>query len=233
MVTKKLSLKSILSFMLTFVCVITFGIALTGCGKNMDRYMSVVPTDQDYEATLNYTWGVDDSNYEESWKVIRKNVTFCGQERTVIYVEYSYKNNKNHSYDYERTLLYTYNNNQGYVLRLNGNQWETYTGSFGDKWSDIYGSYSKPGSFVYEMTSDINGRDFPSSKKVQTTEYLEYDFGSYGEVFRISHNPYHVLLYYNFESGTTFNHKEATLMLGTPSETIPHLSTVTPEMIGE
>ena len=46
MVTKKLSLKSILSFMLTFVCVITCGIALTGCGKNMDRYMSVVPTDQ-------------------------------------------------------------------------------------------------------------------------------------------------------------------------------------------
>ena len=225
--------KSFFSFIVAAICTLTCCFGLTACGKKMDRYTAVVPTDQYYKATLNYTWGVDDNNYEEDWKVIRKNVTFCGQERTVIYVEYSYKNNKNHSYDYERTLLYTYNNNQGYVLRLNGNQWETYTGSFGDKWSDIYGSYSKPGSFVYEMTSDINGRDFPSSKKVQTTEYLEYDFGSYGEVFRISNNPYHVLLYYNFESDTTFNHKEATLMLGTPSETIPHLSTVTPEMIGE
>ena len=66
--------------MLAFVCIITCGIVLAGCGKNMDRYTAVVPTDQDYKATLNYTWGVDDSNYEEEWKVIRKNVTFCGQE---------------------------------------------------------------------------------------------------------------------------------------------------------
>ena len=224
--------KKIFSFALAFVCIFTCGIALTGCG-NMDRYLAVVPTDQDYKATLNYTWGVDDSSYEEDWKVIIKDVTFCGQERTVIYVEYSYKNNKNHGNDYERTLLYTYNNNQGFVLRLNGDQCESYSGSYGDKWSNIYGSYSNPGSFVYEMTADINGRDFPSNKKVQTTEYLEYDFGSYSEVFRISNNPYHVLLYYNFESGTTFNHKEATLTLGTPSEAIPYLSTITPELIGE
>ena len=211
MVTKKLSLKSILSFMLTFVCVITCGIALTGCGK-MNRYTSVIPTDQDYKATLNYTWGVNDDSYKEDWKVIRKNVTFCGQERT---------------------LLYTYNNNQGYVLRLNGNQWEPYTGYSGDKWSDIYGSYSQSGSFVYEMTDSINGRYFPSSKKVETSEYLEYDFGRDNEVFKISNNPYHVLLYYNFKSSSSFNHKEATFTLGTPAEQIPYISTVTPEMIGE
>ena len=205
---------------------------LSAC-KNMDRYLSVIPTDQAYKATLNYTWGVDDSNYEEDWKVIRKDVTFCGENRTVIYVEYSYTNNNNHSYDYTRTLLYTYNNNQGYVLKLNGTQWEPYTASFGDQWSDIYGSYSKPGSFVYEMTQDINGRDFPSKKKVETTEYLEYDFVRDSELFRISNNPYHVLLYYNFEYGTTFNHKEATLSLGVPTDTIEYLSTITPDMIGE
>ncbi len=233
MATKKFSLKIILSLILAFVCVITCGVALTGCSKIMNRYLAVIPTDQEYKATLNYTWGVNDSSYEEGWKVIRKNVTFCGQERIVIYIEYSYKNNKNHDHDYERTLLYTYNNNEGYVFSLNSEQWDSYTGSFGDKWSDIYGSYSKPGSFVYEMTNDINGRDFPPRKKVETTEYLEYDFGSYNEVFRISNNPYHVLLYYNFETGTTFNHKEATLTLGTPSDAIPCLSTITPAMIGE
>ena len=228
--------RKLLSFMLAFVCVITCGIALTGC-KSMDRYTAVVPTDQEYKATLNYTWGVNNDNYEQDWKVLRKDVTICEQERTVIYVEYSeysYKNNENHSQDLEITLLYIYNNNEGNVLRLNGDQWEKYTtGSFGDKWSDIYGSYSQSGSFVYEMTKDINGRDFPSSKKVQTTKYLEYDFGRDNEVFRISNNPYHVLLYYNFESDASYNHTEATLVLGTPSETIPHLSTITSEMIGE
>ena len=223
--------KKFLTFALVFMF---FACSLLLCAcKNMDRYLSVIPTDQAYKATLNYTWGVDDSNYEEDWKVIRKDVTFCGENRTVIYVEYSYTNNKNHSYDYTRTLLYTYNNNQGYVLKLNGTQWEPYTASFGDQWSDIYGSYSKPGSFVYEMTQDINGRDFPSKKKVETTEYLEYDFVRDSELFRISNNPYHVLLYYNFEYGTTFNHKEATLSLGVPTDTIEYLSTITPDMIGE
>ena len=151
----------------------------------------------------------------------------------MIYVEYSYTDNRNHSHDYTRTLLYTYNNNEGYVLRLNGDHWELYTGSFGDKWSDIYGSYAKPGSFVYEMTQDINGRDFPTDKRVETTEYLEYDFVKEDELFRISNNPYHVLIYYNFEYGTTFNHKEATFTLSVPTDAIQYLSTITPEMIGE
>ena len=226
--------KKFLSIILSFAMIITCGVFMTACfKKKMDRYLSVIPTDQAYKATLNYAWGVDNSSYVESWKVIRKDVTFCGAERTVIYVEYSHVDNVEHSHDYTRTLLYTYNNNEGHVLKLNGTQWETYTGSFGDKWSDIYGSYSKPGSFVYEMTEDINGRDFPSSKKVETAEYLEYDFGSDSEKFRISNNPYHVLLYYNFEYGTGFNHKEATLTLGVPSDAIQYLSTITPEMIGE
>lgn len=225
--------KRIFSMILSFAMIITCGICLTACGKKMDRYLSVIPTDQAYKATLNYTWGVDGSNYEENWKVLRKDVTFCETNRTVIYVEYSYTNDKNHGSDYTRTLLYTYNNNEGYVLSLNGNQWVSYTGSFGDKWSDIYGSYSKPGSFVYEMTQDINGRDFPASKKVETTEYLEYDFGRDNEKFRITNNPYHVLLYYNFEYGTTFNHKEATLSLGIPTDEIQYLETITPSMIGE
>ena len=225
--------KKIFIKILSLIMIITCSICLTACGKKMDRYLSVIPTDQAYKATLNYTWGVDGSNYEEKWKVIRKDVTFCGEVRTVIYIEYSYKNNENHDHDYTRTLLFTYNNDEGHVLRLNNNQWEPYTGSFGDKWSDIYGSYSKPGSFVYEMTDCINDRDFPSNKKVETEEYLEYDFGKDNEKFRISNNPYHILLYYNFEYGTTFNHKEATFILGVPTDEIQYLSTITPDMIGE
>ena len=221
----------VFSIVLSFVMIITCGICMTACG-NTDRYLSVIPTDQAYNATLKYEWGVDGSSYKEDWKVIRKDVTICEEERTVIYVEYSHTDNNNNAHNYTRTLLHIYNNNEGHVLSLNGNQWEPYTGAFGDKWSDIYGSYAKPGSFVYEMTQDINGRDFPANKKVETEEYLEYDFVRDNEKFKISNNPYHVLLYYNFEYGTTFNKKEATLSLGVPADEIQYLDTITPDMIG-
>lgn len=35
----------ILSFMLALVGVVICSVVLTGCGKNMDRYQAVVPTD--------------------------------------------------------------------------------------------------------------------------------------------------------------------------------------------
>lgn len=225
--------RKFLCFMLAFVCVITCNIAMTGCGKSMDRYMAVVPTDQEYTATLTHHLEVGSSgNCDFAWTVIRKKVNFCGGNRTVIAVDYSLVDNNNHDYDYEISLLYTYNDNtaQGYAFVLNGNKWET---DASGEWSYVYGSYSKSGSFVYEITEDINGRDFPSSKKVETAEYLEYDFGRDNEVFRISNNMYHVLLYYSFDYQDTHVLKEGTLTLGTPGESIPYLSTITPEMIGE
>ena len=88
-----------LSLILTFVCVVTCGIALSGCGRKMDRYLAVVPTDRDYSATLNHHLETSNGNYDHSWRVMRKNVNFCGQDRTVIYVEYSLTDNNNHYYD--------------------------------------------------------------------------------------------------------------------------------------
>lgn len=223
--------RKILSFMLAFVCIITCGIALTGCG-NMNRYLAVVPTDQEYTATLTHHLETTNGNYDHAWTVMRKNVNFCGENRVVICAEYVLVDNRNHEHDYEIELLYTYNEhtNQGYSFVLTGNQWEADTNQ---EWSNVYGSYSKPGSFVYEITSDINGRNFPADKKVETAEYLEYDFGRDNEVFRISNNPYHVLLHYSFDYQDTHVLKEGTLTLGATGESIPYLSTITPEMIGE
>lgn len=219
--------------LISLAMIVAGTISLSACKKQMNNYISVIPTDVTYKAALNYKWGVNGSNYIENWKVIRKDVNFCNKDRTVIYVDYSYVNNENHDHDYTRTLLYTYNNDTGYVFSLADNKWEAYTGSFGDKWSDIYGSYSKPGSFVYEMTDCINDRDFPAEKKVENEEYIEYDFGSYNEKFRITNNPYHVLLYYNFETDESYNHKEATFHIGEVADTIEYISTITPDMIGE
>lgn len=216
--------------------IVIFSISLTGCSKSMDRYLAVVPTDQEYSATLTHHLETSNGNYEYSWAVVRKNVNLCGQNRTVIYVEYSLTDNLDHSNDFDKELLYTYNYNteEGYSFVFNSNdtKWETDTSLFYG-WSDVYGSYSKPGSFVYEITSDINGRDFPSDKKVETAEYLEYDFGRDNEVFKISNDLYHVLLYYSFDYKETHVLKKGTLKLGTPTKEIPNLSTITPQMIGE
>lgn len=226
----------ILSFMLAFVCVVMCSVALTGCGKNMDRYHAVVPTDQEYLATLTHHLETSIGNYDYSWTVMRKIENFFGKNRAVIYVKYKSVDNQNHAHDYDKELLYTYNDNNhtGYAFAFNSdnNQWETDSSLFSG-WSNIYGSYSKPGSFVYEITCDINGRNFPSSNKVETAEYLEYDFGRDNERFRISNNPYHVLLYYSFDYQDTHVRKNGTLKLGKPNKEIPYLSTITTEMIGE
>lgn len=64
--------RKILSFMLAFVCVITCGIALTGCGKNMDRCTAVVPTDQEYTATLIHHLETTNVNYDHAWSVVEE-----------------------------------------------------------------------------------------------------------------------------------------------------------------
>lgn len=243
--------KKIFSLILSFVCIIACGFGLTGC-RQMDRYLAVLP--EYYDATLHYTLQMIDkydkntytSDYEYDWVVKRiKDVEIpCldNAKKDLIYVEYTYTNNLNHTYDYERTLLYYYNKNvgDGFVFRLNGTQWESYTGSFGDTWTNIYGSMNKAGSFVYEMTEDINGRDFPQNIKTETTnEYIEYDFKDDEEKFRISNNPYHVLLYYNFynpgSNGKIGSHTEkvATMNPTSPNFTVPYLSTLTAEMLHE
>lgn len=194
----------------------------------VDRYLAVVPTDQDYKATLTYHTKSQHAEYIYNWKVIRKDALICGQNRTVIYIEYEFSNANNSAYDFSRTLMHV----NSKVLALDGTSWSPYTGSYGDKWSDIYGSYSKPDSFVYQMTQSINGRDFPTKYKIATTnEYIEYDFETYNEVFKISNNPYHILLYYTFSYDTTSITHNATLTLGTPIDTIAHLDTITQEMI--
>ena len=215
--------KMIISFALVLVC----GVLFTGCFRRMDNYLSVVPTDRNYTATMTHNFKTESGNYTTDWKVIRKTENVCGENMVVIYVEYSSKDNNNHANDFNRTLLYV----NSKVLGLSGESWVSYTGSFGDKWSDIYGSMSKPGSFVYELTDRINGRDFPQDIKTETQEYIEYDFGRDNEVFRISNDMYHLLLFYSFDNGTSSVSQSATFDYSEPQETIPYLSTITIDLI--
>ena len=164
--------------------------------------------------------------------VIRIQATICGEVRDVIYVEYSFVDNRGELSDWSRTLLYFYDGTDGHVFSYNGTQWEIYQGSFGDKWGDIYGSMSAPGSFVYELTQDINGRNFPKRFKTATTnDYIEYTFNDYEETFRISNDPYHILLYYNYEYQTSHEVKQASFDYGNPTDVIPHLDTITANML--
>lgn len=218
--------KNYFALALMMVCLITCSICLSAC-KQMDRYLSVVPTDQDYKATLSHDLETDSGHFKQDWKVVRKSANICGEDRNIIYVEYTYTNFINDSHNFSKTLMYVSEK----VLALEGTSWQNYTGSFGDKWSDIYGSYSNSLSFVYEFTQDINGRDFPKNLRNETEDYLEYDFGRDNEKFRISNNIYHVLLYYNFDYENTHVKKQGTLTLGTPADTIPYLSTITNEML--
>ena len=223
--------KRILSFAFALLLLSTCFL-MTGCFKSNDNYLAVVPTDQYYKATLSYRSQTSSSDYLYNWKVIRKQANICGENRDVIYVEYSFVDNNHQLTDWDRTLLYFYDGTEGHVFSYDGTSWQTYQGSFGDKWSDIYGSMSKPGSFVYEITSDINGRDFPKKLKTATTsEYIEYTFNHDNEKFRISNNPYHVLLYYNFDYETTHIRKEAGFVYGSPTDVIPNLNTITSDMI--
>ncbi len=229
-------IKNVVDFVIVFGFIVVCCLAFTGCfGKKMDRYLSVVPTDQEYTATLSFHNEISLGNEDFKWKVMRKNVDFCGADRDVIYVEYTYTNKISPDYNCEEKLLYKYNQNtnEGYSLRLNENNWEINTNLFRGSWDSVYGSSSQSCSFVYEFTNNINGRDFPSDGKVETAEYIEYNFVNDNESFKISNDPYHVLLFYSFDYQDTHVLKKGTLSLGKPTELIPYLSTITFEMIGE
>ena len=200
-----------------------------GCRK-MDHYLSVVPTDREYKAVLHYSLETSSGGFESDWLVIRKTAFVAGQDRAVIYVEYGHDYDPDEdpeTYDLSRTLIFV----SGKVFSLNGDHWEAYAGSFGDKWSDIYGAYNKPDSFVYLLTNGVNYRSFPTDLKKETANYLEYDFGRDNEVFRISNDPYHLILYYTFDYDTTHTRQNATITYGTPADTIPCLTTITQEML--
>ncbi len=222
-------MKRFLGIMLVVAIVLTATIGLASCSTRMDRYHAVVPTDTDYLATLKTINQNSMGNYVYEWKVMRKSADICDQQRTVIYVEYTFTDALAHSGDFERTLLYV----EGKVLSLSESGWAPYTGSFGDKWSDIYGSYSVSGSFVYEMTQKINGRDFPVKFKKETSDFIEYKFDRDNEMFRISKDIYHLLLNYTFDYQDTHLKHEATFVLGTPADSILALDTITPEMLAD
>ena len=223
--------KFLLSLAICFVFSSVF--LLSGCiFRPYVTYLAVVPTDQYYKATLTYRSESPSGDHTNNWTVIRKQANICDQDYDVIYVEYSFVDNRGELSNWSRTLLYFYDGAEGHVFSYNNSQWENYQGSFGDKWGDIYGSMNKPGSFVYELTQDINGRDFPTRFKTETTnEYIEYTFNHDDEKFRISNDPYHILLYYNFEYQTTHIVKEASFVYGSPADIIPNLNTITAEMI--
>ena len=214
-------------FMIFFAFILCSMFCLSGCFfKN--NYLSVVSTDRDYKATLTYRSKTSSADYIRDWKVLRTKANICGEQRQVIYIEYSITNQDNHTYDYELTLMFVQVEGGGKVFALKDGNWQKHTGSFGDKWSDIYGSYSAPSRFVYELTQDINGRDFPKRfKTAETSEYIEYTFDKYNERFKISNDMYHICLEYNFAYETTLITKQASFVYGTPADTIPNLSTLT------
>lgn len=214
--------KNILKFSSTLFCIVTSSLTLSSCLRQMDHYLSVVPTDTYYKSTLHYVLDTAVGGFTSEWLVIRTSENIEDEDRDVIYIEYSTMDNDETNPNIEITLIFV----EKQVFSLQEDRWVPHTGSFGDKWSDIYGSMSNPSSYVYEMTMDINYRHFPTDLKKTTSEYIEYDFGKYNEVFRISNNIYHVLLYYSFDYQETSIRKAATLSLGKPSDTIPYLSTI-------
>ena len=195
--------------------------------RPMDRYLSVFPTDTDYLITASHHLQTSNGDHTHNFKAIRKTITIAGQNRVVIYVEYSFIDGKNSNYNYDRTLMYV----EQKVLRLNDTSWEPYTGSFGDKWSDIYGSAASSDSLVYTLTAYINGRDFPVDLKKTGAGYLEYDFGKDNEVFKISDDIYHLLLFYSFDYNDTHERIESTVNYITPPEEIKYTNTITAQML--
>lgn len=210
---------------------------LSGCiniFNPIDRYLSVVPSDREFEATLLYTNETNIGSSTMDWYVARTTKAVAGQNREIIYMEYKFTDNDD-DYSYEETFLYV----ESTVLFLKDGTWKKYDTSSDrpyDTWGRIYGSASQPSSFVYELTQPINYRDFPQRKKTNTTsEYIEYTFDDGGEVMRISNNMYHVLLYYKFDyvkSATNFSHvrKEANFSFSAPSKVID-TSSITQDML--
>ena len=195
----------------------------TGCG-NAIRYTSVVPSDRPFYSEMTHSASNPDDNYDwtEHINVVRKSVTVAGQDRDVIYVDYNRTNNLTNA-ETHYTCLYV----QSKAFYLEDNAWQADV-SF-STWEIAYID-----GYVYNMTREINGRDFYKKYETKTTnEYIEYKFKYDDETFRISNNMYHVLLGYSMVHGTFQVNHTATLTLEVSSQVIPHLNTITAEMLDE
>ncbi len=199
----------------------------TGCGNgNKIRYMSVVPSDRPFYSEMTYSASNPDDNYDwtEHINVVRKSATVAGQDRDVIYVDYNRTNNLTHA-ETHYTCLYV----QSKAFCLEGDAWVADgTGVFSN-WKIAYID-----GYVDHMTQPINGRDFYKKYETERTEaYIEYNFKNDNETFRISNNMYHVLLGYSMVHGTFQVNHTATLTLEVSGQVIPHLNTITAEMLAE
>ena len=221
--------KKILSFALATL-MLSSCLLFSGCLNSYKTYLAVVPTDRPFYSTLNYTTKSERDNYDREYNftVIRKSATVAGEVRDVIYVEYSSENKLNHDYDTEYTLLFV----AGKSFYLDENTWQRDVSSLWTKWSEAYGSMSNSETYVYLMTQPINGRNFYDKyKTAETSEYLEYTFNYDEETFRISNNMYHVLLHYHIKTDVFEENHNATLVLEESNFAIPHLTTITAEML--
>lgn len=221
--------KKILSFVFA-IMIMASCFLLSGCLNSYKTYLAVMPTDQHFYSTLNYTMKSERDNYDREYNftVIRKTATVAGQERDVIYVEYSNDDKLNDYYDLNYTLLYV----AGKSFYLEGNSWQKDESSLWTRWSTVYGSMSNSGTYVYMMTEPINGRNFYNKyKSAETSEYLEYSFNRDEETFRISNNIYHILLNYHLKTSVHEINHNATLVLGESNFAIPYLSTISAEML--
>ena len=193
----------------------------TGCGK-MNRYISCVPDDQAYSATLHYT-AVSSAletdrpyNFEYNISVVKKTTTVDGQEKMVIYLDYTWTDHTDASESHYK-LLFVQGGNDSY--RLNGENWEK-EGAL-PNWNDCYVDV-----FVSYMTY-ARGFDFPEKYKTkETKDYIEYKFKNDEETFKISNDAYHVLLGYHMKSKWGEYNQTATLTLGESNFAIPYINTL-------
>ena len=217
-------------FFALFLCLIILPcFMLSGC-KLMDNYRAYIPNDQPYYCELNYKSKGSNYDWEYNYKVTQSNTQIAGQNRDFIYIEYTRDDNyapSNHYYDQAYTLIFV----NGKSFYLNGNEWERDVSSLWTRWSEVYGSMSKPGTYVDFMVNGVWDRDFPQNSKKTTAEYIEYTFKYDEEVFRLSNNEYHYILYYHIKTSQHEITQNATVQFGTPTTTIPYLETITAEML--
>lgn len=228
--------RKILTFLLSLI-ILSSTFCISGCiniFNKIDSYLAVIPTDREYEANFNYSLNTNLGSHVRNWYVARTNKAVAGQNRDIIYMEYQLINPENETYNREVTYLYV----ESTVFFWNEGHWEKYETSPNrpyDTWDNTYGSYSKPSTFVYELTQPINGRDFAQRDKTNTTsEYIEYSIKN-EEVIRIANNMYHVLLYYKFDyvkNANDYSHelKQATFNFTAPSKVID-TSSITQDML--
>ena len=220
--------KPLMFFAMSFVMSAVF--LLSGCFSFYDTFLAVVPTDQPFYSTLTYSARNDNDNYnyEYNFTVVRKTATVAGEQKEVIYCAYNYDDNINDYYDSEGILDFV----AGKSFYLDGDEWKEDVSSLWTQWSMYYGQMGKSGTYVEFMTGPIENRHFPKRlKTAETADYLEYTFKFDEETFRISNNPYHVLLYYHMNTGELLINQNATLVFGEPNFVIPHLDTITADML--